>query len=110
MIREITTESFTESATQTRELGGLGYAVRTTISDQEAFEWSDMFIDAGISAFSSMFSFGGSMIGGMVNIKIPGTKSSFRDFALYHAASAYFGLYTVKFIFSHIKQILKEKY
>lgn len=90
--------------------GGLGYAARTVISDQEKFELSDMFIDAGFNAISGILTFSGAAIGGMLNIKVPGADFSAKNFALYHLGMAYFGVYPTKFILSYIKKILKERY
>ena len=90
--------------------GGLGYAVRTGISDQETFEWSDMFIDAGANAISGVLTFAGAMVGGIMGVKVPGAKFSLKNFALYHLGAAYFGVYPSKFIISYIKEKLKEMY
>ena len=90
--------------------GGLGYIVRTGISDQENFEWSDMFIEAGANAFSGMLTFAGAMVGGITGIKVPGAKFSFENFALYHLGLSYFGVYPIKFMLAYIKKSMKEKY
>ena len=90
--------------------GGLGYAVRTGISDQEEFEWADMFIEAGSNAISGMLTFTGAMVGGIMGVKVPGAKFSFKNFALYHLGAAYFGVYPIKIILAYIKQKLKERY
>ncbi|MDY2727734.1 MAG: hypothetical protein SOV26_01830 [Candidatus Onthovivens sp.] len=90
--------------------GGLGYAVRTGISDQEGFEWSDMLIEAGSNAISGMLTFVGAMVGGIMGVKNPRAKSSIKNFALYHLGAAYFGVYPIKIILTYIKQKLKERY
>ena len=90
--------------------GGLGYAVRTGISDQEKFEWSDMFVEAGANAISGMFTFTGAMVGEIMGVKVPGAKFSFRNFALYHLGATYFGVYPTKMILAYIKKKLKERY
>lgn len=90
--------------------GGLGYAVRTGISDQETFEWSDMFIEAGINAFSGLLTFAGAMTGGIMGVKIPGAKFSAKDAILYHLGAAWFGVYPSKILLSIIKAELKEKF
>ena len=90
--------------------GGMGYFVRTGISDDEKYEWTDMFIDAGANAISGFLSFTGAMVGGIMGVKIPGAKISFKHFALYHLGSLYFGVYPVKILLSRIKSILKERY
>lgn len=90
--------------------GGLGYAVRTGFSDQETFEWFDMFIDAGTNAISGVLTFAGAMVGGIMGVKVPGSKLSLKNFALYHLGAAYFGVYPSKFIISYIKEKLKEMY
>lgn len=90
--------------------GGIGYAVRVGISDQETFEWSDMYIEAGANAVSGLLSFGSSTVGGAIGIKVPGVKSSIKNLVQYHGGITYFGVYTVKFLFSKIKQKLKERY
>ena len=84
--------------------GGLGYAVRTGISDQENFEWSDMFIEAGANAISGMLTFTGAMVGGVMGVKVPGAEFSFINFALYHLFAAYFGVYPIKIILTYIKK------
>lgn len=91
-------------------MGGLGYSVRTGISDQEEFVWSDMFIDAGANAISCLLTFDGAMCGGITGVKVPGAKFSFKNFALYHIGAAYFGVYPIKIIISYIKKKLKEMY
>ena len=90
--------------------GGLGYTVRTGISDQEDFEWSDMFIDAGINAFSGLLTFSGAMVGGIVGVKIPGASFSLQNTVLYHLGAAYFGVYPAKILLAIIKAKLKEIY
>lgn len=90
--------------------GGIGYATRTGISDQEEFEWSDMFIDAGANAISGMLTFTGAMVGGIMGVKVPGAKTSLKNLILYHSGAAYFGVYPIKLILSYIKKKLKERY
>ena len=90
--------------------GGLGYSVRTAISDQETFEWSDMFIEATSNAVSGILTFIGSLCGGIIDVKVPGAKFSLKNFILYHFASTYFGIYPAKIFISYIKKKLKEKY
>ena len=90
--------------------GGLGYAVRTGINDQETFEWSDMFIEAGINAFSGLLTFAGAMAGGIVGVKTLETKSSLKNFVRYHLGATYFGVYPVKALLSILKAKLKEAY
>ena len=90
--------------------GGLGYAVRTGFSDQEKFEWLDMFIEAGANAISGLLTFTGAMVGGIMDIKVPGSEFSFKKFALYHLGATYFGVYPTKIIFAYIKKKLKEIY
>ena len=90
--------------------GGLGYAARTGISNQESFELADMFIDAGANAISGLLTFTGAMSGGILGIKVPGARLSIKNFIFYHIGSAYFGIYPLKMLFSHIKGVLKEIY
>ena len=90
--------------------GGLGYVVRTGFSDQEEFEWSDMFIEAGANAISGMLTFTGAMVGGILGVKVPGAKFSFKNFALYNLGATYFGVYPAKIILAYIKKKLKERY
>ena len=90
--------------------GGLSYPIKTSFSDEENFEWTDMFIDAGANAISGLLSFTGAMVGGITGVKIPGEKIPFKHFALYHLGSFYFGVYPVKILLSRIKSILKERY
>ena len=90
--------------------GALGYAVRTGISDQETFEWSDMFIEAGINAFSGALTFTGAMAGGIMGVKIPGARFSAKNALLYNLGAAYFGVYPAKIMLSIIKGKLKDKY
>jgi hypothetical protein len=90
--------------------GGLGYAVRTGVSNQESFELADMFIDAGANAISGLLTFTGAMSGGILGIKVPGARFSNKNFILCHIGSAYFGIYPLKMLFSHIKGVLKEIY
>lgn len=90
--------------------GGGGNAVRTGISDQEDFELSDMFIEAGANAISGMLTFAGAMVGGIVGVKVPGVKFSLKNFALYHLGTTYFGVYPIKIILAYIKKKLKEIY
>ena len=90
--------------------GGLVYVVRTGFSDQEEFEWSDMFIEAGANAISGMLTFTGAMVGGFMGVKVPGAKFSFKNFALYNLGAAYFGVYPIKIILAYIKKKLKERY
>jgi hypothetical protein len=90
--------------------GGLGYVVRSGFSDQEEFEWSDMFIEAGANAISGMLTFTGAMVGGILGVKVPGTKFSFKNFALYNLGATYFGVYPTKIILAYIKKKLKERY
>ena len=86
------------------------YAVRTGISDQEKFEWSDMFIEAGANAISGMITLTGAMVGGIMGVKVPKAEFSFKNFALYHLGAAYFGVYSIKIIIAYIKKKLKERY
>ena len=86
--------------------GGVGYALRTAISDQEEFEWSDMFVDAGANAISGLLSFAGGFIGGASGIKIPGHKST--NFVSYHLTNASLGIYPFRIAISYIKKKLKE--
>lgn len=89
--------------------GGLGYVARTFISDQESFELSNMFIEAGINSFSGFITFGSAMVGGIIGVKKP-EKSTFKYFALYNIGALGFGIYFMKVILAIIKQKLKEKY
>ena len=86
--------------------GGVGYALRTGISDQEDFEWSDMFVDAGANAISGLLSFAGGFIGGATGIKVPGRRSA--NFVSYHLTNASLGIYPFKIAISYIKKKLKE--
>ena len=93
--------------------GGLGYTLRTAISDQEEFEWSDMFIEAGANAISGILTFAGSMVGGILGIKTVGkTGLSFgqkiKNFLLFNLGQLFFGIYPLKFMTSYIKNSLKE--
>jgi len=44
------------------------------------------------------------MVGGLVGVKVPGTKFSFKNFALYHLGAMYFGIYPIKIILAYIKK------
>ena len=88
--------------------GGLGYATRVALSDQETFEWSDMFIEAGANLLSGITSFAGGMIGGMLGAKIPGAKFDWGDFIAYQISQVWFGVYPFKILLSYIKSQLKE--
>ena len=73
------------------------------ISDQETFEWSDMFIEAGANFLSGLTSFAGGMIGGMLGAKIPGpkipgAKFDFGDFIAYQISQVWFGIYPFKIL------------
>ena len=75
--------------------GGLGYAVRTGISDQESFEWSDMFIEAGANAISGLLSFAGGVAGGYFGFKIPGNLN-FEKFLVNQLFQFVIGVYPLK--------------
>ena len=88
--------------------GGLGYAVRTGISNQENFDLADMFIDATSNAISGMLTFGGALVGGIVGIKVPGSEFILKYFVLYHLLATSLGVYPLKAILAFIKSKLKE--
>ncbi len=90
--------------------GGLGYTARTAINGKESFEWSDMFIEAGANAASGMISFIGGMCGGITGVKVPGTPTSMKNFAAYHAGMTWFGAYPIKGLISKIKGGMQEIY
>lgn len=69
-----------------------------------------MFIEAGANAISGMLTFTGAMVGGVTGVKVPGAKFSFKNFALYHLVTTYFGVYPIKIILAYIKKKLKEIY
>ena len=89
--------------------GGLGYAVRTGISDQESFEWSDMFIEAGANAISGLLSFAGGVAGGYFGFKIPGNLN-FEKFLVNQLFQFVIGVYPLKLHLSSLKNRLKELY
>ena len=89
--------------------GGLGYVVRTGISDQESFELSDMFIEAGANAISGFLTFFSSFVGGYGGIKTPGA-TSFKNSLTYHACVFGSGMYALKALIAYVKQILKENF
>ena len=88
--------------------GALGYITRVVISDQESFEWSNMFIEAGANLLSGLTSFVGGMFGGMLGFKIPGTKSDWGGFIAYQMLQVGIGIYHFKTVLSYIKSHLKE--
>ena len=69
-----------------------------------------MFIEAGSNTISGMLTFTGAIVGGIMGVKVPGAKFSFKNFALYHLGATYFGVYPIKIILAYIKQKLKERY
>ena len=89
--------------------GGLGYAIKTGISDQEGFEWSDMFIEAGANAISGLLSFVGGIAGGYFGFKIPG-KLNFENFLINQVFQFAIGVYPMKLHVSSLKNRLKELY
>ncbi len=89
--------------------GGLGYALRTGISDQEKFEWSDMFIEAGANTISGLLSFAGGIAGGYFGFKIPG-QFNFEDFLVNQLFQFILGIYPLKYNISSLKNRLKELY
>ena len=89
--------------------GGVGYFARTAISDQEKFELSDMFIEAGANMVSGMLSFVGSFAGGTIGINTPG-QVNFKNFLLNQFLQSASGIYLLKFAFSRLKQTLVEAY
>ena len=90
--------------------GAAGYATRTSINLKEDFEMSDMLIAAGVNTASGMLSFVGGVTGGITGVKVPGAKNGFGNFAKYHGAMAYFGVYPTKYLLSRIKTALQEAY
>ena len=90
--------------------GAAGYTVRTGISNQETFDLSDMFVDATSNAISGLLTFGSTLIGGTIGIKVPGSQFVFKNFVLYHFLSACWGVYPIKGVLAYMKSILKEKY
>lgn len=88
--------------------GGLGYFARTSISDQETFSLSDMFVEASANLLSGLMSFAGGMIGGMIGAKIPGTKSNLRNFIAFQITQVWFGIYPSKILLSYAKNRFKE--
>ena len=78
------------------------------LNDQETFEWSDMFVEAGANLLSGLTSFAGGMIGGMFGAKIPGAKFDWGDFITYQILQVWFGVYPFKILLSYIKSQLKE--
>ena len=89
--------------------GGLGYVARTGISDQENFQVSDMFIEAGTNAISGLLSFAGGIAGGYFGFKIPGSFN-FGDFLINQIVQFFLGVYPLKIHFSLLKNRLKEMY
>ena len=89
--------------------GGLGYIARTLISDCETFELSDMFIEAGANMLSGMTTFAGSIIGGLIGVKVPG-KFSFKNFVLNQMFMGFSGFYLLKYTISLLKKKLQEIY
>ena len=90
-------------------LGGLGYTLRTTISDRETFEMVDMFIDATANMTSGILTFLGATGGGILGLRIPGVVN-LKNTILYQSGLVCFGIYPVKAIISFAKGIFKEAY
>ena len=88
--------------------GGLCYDVITGISDQEDFELSYMFIEAGANAISGMLTLVGAMVGGIMGVKVPGAKFSLKNFALYHLGATYFGVYPKKLFLLILRKNLRR--
>jgi len=90
--------------------GMAGYAVRTGISRFEDFELSHMFIEGTTNMASGLISFVGGFCGGALQLKIPGAQFNLKNFLLFQAGSAYFGVLPMKIIISYIKKILEDRY
>ena len=88
--------------------GMAGYAARVALSNQETFEWSDMFIESGANLISGLLSFAGGMIGGIIGAKVPGAKFDFGDFMAFQTSQVWFGIYPSKLLLSYVKKHFKE--
>ncbi|MDE6442735.1 MAG: RHS repeat-associated core domain-containing protein, partial [Clostridia bacterium] len=102
--------AFAISAGASAVSGGLGYVVRTAISDQEEFNWNDMFIETGMNALSGITSFIGGYVGGVTGLKIPGHKLGIKKFLLFHGTSLLVGVYAFKAAWALAKYALKKEF
>lgn len=87
--------------------GELGYKVRTLFSDQERFEWSDMFIEAWANSFSGLLSFVGGIAGGVLGLNVPG-DFKIKGFIANQLLQLRLGVYRSKIHLSKIKNRAKE--
>ena len=101
--------AFAISAGASAFFGGLGYVARTTISDQEDFNWNDMFTEISMNALSGITSFIGGYVGGVTGLKIPGTKLGIKKFLLFHGTSLLIGGYAFKIAWLLAKYALKKE-
>ena len=90
--------------------GGLGYVVRTAISDQEEFNLKHMFIETSMNALSGIASFIGGYVGGLTGLKIPGAKLGLKKFLLFHGTSLLVGAYAFKIAWALAKYALKKEF
>ena len=89
--------------------GGIGYTVRTGFSDQESFEWNDLFIEASANAASGFLTFFSAVAGGLAGVKIPGS-TSLKNTMIYHACVFGSGIYALKALIAYVKKVLKENF
>ena len=102
--------AFAISAGASAVSGGLGYVVRTAISDQEEFNWNDMFIETSMNTLSGITSFIGGYVGGVTGLKIPGAKLGLKKFLLFQGTSLLVGGYAFKIAWALAKNALKREY
>jgi hypothetical protein len=69
-----------------------------------------MFIEAGANTVNGMISFVGGMAGGITGLNAPGIKNGFGSYLKHHTALTYFGAYPTKFLVSHLRGTIQEKY
>ena len=90
--------------------GMVGYVARTGISNSEEFQLSHMFIEGTTNMASGLVSFVGGVCGGILQLKIPGTKVNLKNSLLFQLGSAYFGVLPMKGLITLIKQQLEKRY
>lgn len=69
-----------------------------------------MFIESTTNMASGLISFVGGFCGGALQLKIPGAQFNLKNFLLFQAGSAYFGVLPMKIIISYIKKKLEDRY
>ena len=90
--------------------GGLGYLARVSISDQEAFDSSDLLVESISNAASGFLSFAGGFLGGITGLKTPGLKVEFIDQVAYHIMNLVLGVYPLKAFISDTKRKVKQRW